>query len=91
MNHAVNIRVCCKHLLKSSFIRDVHIVEDGLLPANALNPIERDFGGIVEIIYNDYFVAVFEKSKRGEGSNISSPTKEKSLSASFPPPSVPMV
>jgi hypothetical protein len=68
--------VGCKHLLKSSFVCDVDFVEIGSFPANELNAIQGDFGGIVEIIYNDDFVAVFEKSKRRERSNISSPTTE---------------
>jgi hypothetical protein len=73
----------CKHLLKSSFISDVDVVKVRPLAANKLNAIQRDFRGVVEIINNNYFVAVFEKSERGEGSNISSPTKEKPVSASF--------
>lgn len=73
----------CKHLLKSSFISDVDVVKFRPLAANKLNAIQRDLGGVVEIINNNYFVAVFEKSERGEGSNISSPTKEKPVSASF--------
>jgi hypothetical protein len=73
----------CKHLLKSSFISDVDVIEVRPLAANKLNAIQRDLGGVGEIINNNYFVAVFEKSERGEGSNISSPTKEKPVSASF--------
>jgi len=83
VDHTVNIWVGCKDFLQSNLIRYVRLVEVRSLAANKLNAIQRDFRGIVEIVYNNDFVAVFKKRKGGERSNISSATKEKPWLVSF--------
>ena len=66
VDHTVNIWMGCKDFLQSSLISDVHLVEVRSLAANKLNSIQRDFRGIVETVYNNDFIAMFEKRKGGE-------------------------
>jgi hypothetical protein len=63
VDHTVDIWMGCKDLLKSSLIGDVDLVEVRSLAANKLNAIQGDFGGIVETVYDNDSVAMFEKRK----------------------------
>jgi hypothetical protein len=63
VDHTVNIWIGCKDFLQGGLISDVCLVEVRSLAANKLNAIQRDFRGIVETVYNNDFVAMFEKRK----------------------------
>jgi hypothetical protein len=56
----------CEDFLQSSLISDICLVKLRSPAANKLNAIQRDFGGIVETVYNNDFVAMFEECKGGE-------------------------
>lgn len=66
VDNTVNIWMGCKNFLQGSLIRDVRLVELRSLAANKLNAIQRDYRGIVETVYNNDFVAMFEKRKGRE-------------------------
>jgi len=59
MDHIVNVRVGLEHLVESSLVCDVGLVELGLLAADELNAVEDFLGGVVEIVDDDDLVVGF--------------------------------
>lgn len=59
MDHTVNIRMCLEDLFQISLLSDIHIMKLWSFAAYKLNAIERHFRGIVEIVNNHDFVAIF--------------------------------
>src|SRR5580700_2639692 len=77
MDHAVNIWMRLEDFLQISFLSDVHLMKFWPFAAYKLDAVERDLEGVVQIVNNHDFVAVFEEGQRGERSNITRPTKKK--------------
>jgi hypothetical protein len=66
VDDAVDVWMCCKHLVQRFFICDIDFVELWPLSAEQLNAVKRDLGGIVQTINDHDFVAMFEECKTGE-------------------------
>lgn len=74
MNDVVNVGVLLEHLVESSLILDVKLVELGLLAADELNAVDDLLGRVVEVVNDDDLVASLEKSECCEGANVASAT-----------------
>lgn len=72
MDDTVNVGMFLEHLIQGAIIGDIELVELGALAANQFNPVDALFRGIVKIIGDDDFVAGFQESQGGEGSNVTS-------------------
>lgn len=70
MDHVVNVRMRLKHFVESLLIGDVEIEILRLLPTYQLNAIEDLFGGVVQVVCDDDFVAGFEEGEGREGANV---------------------
>ena len=70
VNDIVDIGVLLKHLLESSFVCDVCLVELRPLPADELNAVDDFFRRIVEVIHNYDLVIGLEEGQCREGANV---------------------
>ena len=72
MNDIVNVWVLVKQRIKCCFVCDVELYKLRALAADQLYPIDDLFGGIVEVVGNDNFVASFEERKGCERADVAS-------------------
>jgi hypothetical protein len=86
VDNAVNLGMLRKDVVQSLLVRNIGLVEDGALPADQLNAVERNLGRIVEVIdYND-IVIVLQQGQRGERADIPRATAEVADQPWFPVP-----
>jgi len=70
VNDTVNIWMLREHIVESFLIFDVKADKIWPLAADQFYTVEDLLRRIVEIVCDDDFVAIFEKGKGGEGTNI---------------------
>jgi len=70
MDDTVDIGILSKDFVQCLFVCDIDMVEVWSLPAEQLDAVEGDFGGIVETVDDHDLVAMLEESERGEGSDV---------------------
>ena len=75
MNDTVDLWVSRKDLIEGWFIGDVDLVEVWSLSAKEFDSVEDDLGRVVQTIYDDDFVAMFQQCQGCEGTNVTSTTK----------------
>lgn len=80
MDYAVNVWVLGEDLVEIGLVGDVHRVELGTLAGEELNAVDAFFGGIVQVVNNDDFVASLEEGEDGERADVAHTTKRRSVS-----------
>ena len=80
MNDAVNVRVRRENLVESGLIGDIHGVELGALARDELDSVDAFFGGVVEVVDDDDFVASLKEGEDGERADIAYTSKRRSAS-----------
>jgi hypothetical protein len=63
VDDTVNFGVLCEYVVKRSLVRHVDLVKNWSLAANQFDTVERDLGGVIEVIDDDDIVTILEKSK----------------------------
>ena len=62
VDNAVNLRMSSEDLIEFILVGEVDLVECRSLATYEFNAVESNLGRVVEIIYDDDFVAMFEQS-----------------------------
>lgn len=71
MDDTVDVGVSCKDLVQSLLVGDVDLIEGWSFPADQLDAVQSNLRGVVEVINNDNFIAMFEQGQSRERPNIS--------------------
>lgn len=61
MDDTVNFWVSSEHFFEGGLVGDIDLVEIRSLSAEQLDTVEYYFGGVVETVDNDDFVAMLQK------------------------------
>lgn len=70
VNRAVNLWVLRKDLIEGLLVGDIGGVEMRAATADGLDAVDGHLGGVVEVIDNDYIVAMLQQSEGGEGTDV---------------------
>jgi len=74
VNHAVDLGVLLKDLVKTGIVGHVDLVERGALPADELDAVDGNLGRVVEVVNNDDIITILEQSERGKRPNVTGAT-----------------
>lgn len=78
MDDTVDSGVLLEDLIQVSLVGQVGLVEDRSLSRDELDAVESNLGRVVEVIYDDDLIAMFEESERSEGPDVSRTTMRRS-------------
>jgi hypothetical protein len=70
VDDTVDVGMSCEDLAQGLLVGDVDLVEDWSFPADQLDAVQSYLRGVVEVIDNDNFVAMFEKGQSRERPNV---------------------
>jgi hypothetical protein len=72
VDDTVDVGVSCEDLAQGLLVGDVDLIEGWSFPADQLDAVQSYLRGVVEVIDNDYFIAMFEQGQSRERPNIAS-------------------